>query len=383
MPSLRRSATLVAAVVVAVTSSAVAAPAEAPVVDIATTGNDSELVKTLSITRRAGAEPRVVMSLAPRALPDLAVGDRLEITAEMQVTTNCGYRSPRCVGPIYHYDPRVAARLVLAGDAGATSGPGTLQLGRAEREVCTQGKPHREHHCVLVFRGTTIDLNNPGRLPCALDACYLNLVADAHQARAGRGDLIMVGGQRPDGKIPQDRGRINVVRYRGTRATEFTTLTATAPLRDRLRPDFRRRVVFSRRLDGLRDGEQLAVAAAISLDISHLRYALRDSTRLILAESPRDTRQSAFVKHHALLRGEISENNGSNCTQDERACTSRKVGVLEMRRDVVRGDDSVPLYVNLVTVVGPKAAEAKPKDRVIVKRRGGIAVTRFPPNVNG
>ena len=54
-----------------------------------------------------------------------------------------------------------------------------------------------------------------------------------------------------------------------------------------------------------------------------------------------------------------------------------------MRRDVVRGGDSVPLYVNLVTVVGPKAAEAKPKDRVIVKRRGGIAVTRFPPNVNG
>jgi hypothetical protein len=136
--------------------------------------------------------------------------------------------------------------------------------------------------------------------------------------------------------------------------------------------------VYSRRLDGLRDGEQLAVAAAITLDIAHLRYALRDSTRLILADSPRATRQSASVKHVAHGRGEIAENNGSNCTHLERLCVSRKVGVLEMRRDATK-----PLYVNLVTVVGPKAAKAKPKDRVIVRRQGGIDVTRFPPRVNG
>jgi hypothetical protein len=374
------------AVVVAIgllVTAAGAAPAEAPLVRVATTGNDSELVKTLPITQRGGAEPRVVMSLTPKELPDLASGDRLAITAEMQVTTNCGYKSPRCVGPIYHYDPRVTARLILAGDARKTGGAGTVQVGRAEREVCTQRKPHREHHCVLVFTGTRVDLNNAARLPCELDECHINLVADSHHGRARRGDLIMVGGQRPDGRIPQDRGRINVTRYRNARPGDFTTLRTPAPLRTRLEPDFRRRVVFSRRLDGLREGEQLAVAAAISLDISHLRYALRDSTRLILAESPRDTRQSAFVKHHALLRGEISENNGSNCTQDERACTSRKVGVLEMRRDVERGGRPVALYVNLVTVVGPKAAKARARDRVVVKRRGGVEVTRFPPRVNG
>ena len=364
-------------------SAAAAAPAETPLVRVATTGNDSELVKTLPITRRGGAEPRVVMSLGPNAMPDLALGDHVEVTAEMQVTTNCGYESPRCVGRIYHYDPRVTARLVLAPDARTTGGPGAIQLGDAEREVCTQRKPHREHHCVLVFQGSRADLSSADRLPCDLDGCHINLVADAHQARARRGDLIMVGGQRPNGHIPQDRGRINVIRYRGTRPADFRALTTADALRNRLEPDFRRRVVYSRRLDSLSDGEQLAIAADITLDISHLRYALRDSTRLILAESPRDTRQSAFVKHHALLRGEISENNGSNCTQDEPACTSRKVGVLEMRRDVERGGDPVPLYVNLVTVVGPKAAKARPDDRVIIRRSGGIEVTRFPPRVNG
>ncbi len=361
-----------------------ARPAEGPLVQVATTGNNSELVKTLPITSRTGSSPRVVMSMGPRTLPSLAAGDRLEVTAEFQVTDNCNYRSARCVGRIYHYDPRVRARLVLAASASATGGAGTLQLGHYERETCTQHKPNREHHCVLVFTGSRLDLTDPAALPCELDACHLNLVADAHEEQARHGDLIMVGGQRPNGHIPQDRGRINVVRYRDAVPGDFRAETTTTRLRTRLRPNFHRRVVYSRRLDGLRDGEQLAIGAQITLDISHLRYALRDSTRLILADSPRATRSSAFVKNVALGRGEIAENNGSNCTQDERLCVSRKVGVLEMRRDAVNGAGRpVPLYVNLVTVVGPKAAKAKPKDRVIVRRRGAIDVTRFPPRVNG
>lgn len=348
---------------------------------MATTGDDSELVKTLSITRRG--EPNVVMSMGPTVLPDLAEGDLLELTAEMQVTTNCNYRSPRCVGPIYHYNPRLSARLVIASTPTAMSGPRTMAIGATKREVCTQRKPHREHHCVLVFTGARVDVAAAG-LPCKLDRCYVNLVAEARHPRAGRGDLIMVGGQRPDGHIPQDRGRINAIRYRDARPADFRTLTTSERLRSALRPDFRRRVVYSRRLDGLRDGEQLAVGATITLDISHLRYALRDSTALFLADSPRATSSSAFVKSVAHSRGEISENNGSNCTQDERLCTSRKVGVLEMRRDAVTNSGRpVPLFVNLVTVVGPKAAEAHRRDRALVRRSGEVVVTRYPPRVNG
>ena len=56
---------------------------------------------------------------------------------------------------------------------------------------------------------------------------------------------------------------------------------------------------------------------------------------------------------------------------------------IAFRDAVTESGHPVALYVNLVTVVGPKAAKAKPRDRVVVRRRGGIAVTRFPPRVNG
>lgn len=365
------------------TRPASAAAGVAPEVRVATTGSDSELVKRLPITRRRGVHERVVMSLGPDSLPSLAEGDRLSVTAEFQVTGNCASPDPRCTGPIYHYDPIVRARLVLAADDRTAGGPGTVALGKVKRETCTQRRPDYEHHCVLVFTDDGLDLDEPSRLPCPLDACYLNLVADAHHPAAGSGDVVIVGGLRPNGKIALDRGRINVVRYRDSAESDFRTLSTSRPARRRLRPDFRRRVAFSQPLTGLRAGEQLAVLATMRTDVSRLRYAVRTSARLILAASPRATRQGEFVKRHALERGEISENNGSNCTQSAGTCITRKVGVLEMRRDALGASGQrVPLYVNLVTVLGPKVRKARPADRVVL-RRGGITVVRFPPSVNG
>ena len=94
---------------IAIAAAAGAGAGEPPQVRVATTANNSELVKTLPITRRAGAEKRVVMSMKPGPLPDLATGDRLRVTAELQVTNNCNFRSPRCVGPVYHYAPMITA----------------------------------------------------------------------------------------------------------------------------------------------------------------------------------------------------------------------------------------------------------------------------------
>ncbi len=369
--------------VVGAASTAPATDRSPPLVRVATTGNGSERVDTLAITRRPRARERVVISMRPPRLPSLEPGDRVRVTAEVQMTGNCGHRDPRCRGPIYHYAPSLRARLVLAADPRTTRGPGAAPIAAPERETCTQRRPDYEHHCVLVFTAAGFRITDPGRLPCPLDACYVNLVASADHPRAGSGDLVTVGGLRPDGSIPQDRGRINVVRYRGATGRDVEVSSTSRPETRRLAPDLRRRVAFSRRLVGLREGEQLAVEAALRTDVSHLRYAVRTSARLILAESPRATRQHAFVKHRALMQGEISENNGSNCTQDEGICTGRKVGVLEMRRDSVRGDGRpVPLYVNLVTVLGPKVRKALPGDRVIL-RGGGIAVTRFPPHLRG
>ena len=367
----------------AIAAAAGAGAGDPPQVRVATTGNNSELVKTLPITRRAGAEKRVVMSMKPGTLPDLAVGDRLRVTAELQVTNNCNFRSPRCVGPVYHYAPMITAGLVLARDPTTTSGAGTLALAKPQRETCTQRRPDYEHHCVLTFTGGELTVRDPRRLPCPLERCHINVVADVHHPRAHRGDLLMVGGQRPDGTIPQDRGRINVVRLRGTTATDYERSSIAEPLRRRVAPDVKRRVVYSLRLDGLVEGEQLDVHASTRVDISHLRYAVRSSARVILAEAPRDVRQSDFVKAHANYRGEISENNGSNCTQDEGTCVAHKVGVVEMRRSALdAGGRPVPLYINVVTVFGPKVREARGGDRVLVRRRAGIDVTRFPAELN-
>jgi hypothetical protein len=354
-----------------------------PQVRVATTGNDSERVKTLPITGRRVSERRVVMSMGPHRLPSLATGDRLQVTADFQVTGNCRTRGPRCVGSVYHYDPEVSARLILARHATTTGGRDALPLTPVKHDTCTQRRPDYEHHCVLVFSRGALAVGDGAGLPCPLDACYVNLVADAHHPHASRGDRIMVGGLKPNGKIPQDRGRINVVRYRHASPADARATATEHRLHRRLPPDFSRRVVLSKRLDGLMDGEQLSVLADVRNDVSHLPYAVRTSTRLILADSPHETRSSAFVKAHAFGHGEISENNGSNCTQAKGTCTYRKVGVLEMRRDSVdHTGRPKPLYVNLVMVVGPKVRRAHGRDRVIV-RHGEIDVLRFPAALNG
>jgi hypothetical protein len=354
-----------------------------PMVAVATTGNDSELVKTLGITRDPGARKEVVISLGPGPMPDLARGDRVRVTAELQVTGNCASKDPRCRGPIYHYNPRVRARLVLAPDAHTTSGPQAAPISDVERETCSQRRPQYEHHCVLVFTRAGFRVGHPRRLPCAPEKCHVNLVADVHHPRADEGDLLMVGGLRPDGSIPQDRGRINAVRYRDASPPSFQTVRATEPLERRIPPDFRRRVVFSAPLEGLERAEQLSVSARMLADVSSVPYAVRTSARLILARSPEATTQGSYVKRHARLKGEISENNGSNCTQPEGRCATRKVGVLEMRRDAVdRQGREVALYVNLVAVMGPKVRKADQPDRVRI-RGGGIEAVRFPPAVNG
>ena len=351
-------------------------------VRVATTGNHSELVKTLPVTNRKGGSERVVMSMKPGRLPGLQSGDRLRFTAEMQVTVNCGFPSPRCVGPVYRYDPIVRARLVLAPDAGTMSGPDALPLTGHEVDACTQRHPHREHHCVLTFNRGGLIIRDPAELPCPLDACYVNMVAGAHNPDARPGEVVLVGGNKPDGSIPQDRGRINAIRYRGVSAPDFEVASTQAVRDDELPPDFKRYVAFSLRLDGLSEGEQLDVDAFIKTAIKQVPYAVRSSARLILSDRPNGTKQGRFVKRIAESNGEISENNGSNCTQDKPYCIAEKVGVLQIKRDAVNGrGNPVPLYVNMVVVYGPKVLSAKAGDRIDILE-GEIAVRRFPPEVN-
>ena len=336
-------------------------------VRVATSGSYSERIEKLPISRDPGAEKRVVMSLGPRKLPRLRRGDKLKLSSEVQVTLNCNERMRRCIGPPYHYDPEVAVRLVLARSAGSERG---LQVGRTKRADCRQRHP-REHHCVLVITGAGLRVDDPRKLPCPPDRCFVNLVIDASNPKAGTDDVLIVGGNKPDGSIPQDRGRINAVllhpgnaRYPRPRHTR-TRVTPELPL------DLKRHVVYSQRLRNLEAGQQLAVEAEVVTDRNHLRYSVRTSSQLILADSRTGTEPGRLSKRLGG-KGEISEANGFNCTADRDTCTTRKVGVLRLARDAPRR-----VYVNLVMIVGPKRLEAKPGDRYEVRRRGGLSVTRY------
>ena len=124
--------------------------------------------RTRSCARRSRSPPtrapaRVVMSMGPRQLPSLADGDRLELSAELQLTTDCVVREPRCAGMPYRYSPVAQAQLVLAANRRTAARARALPLGRPQREVCGQRPPHREHHCVIVFDGVSHEFEQGSR----------------------------------------------------------------------------------------------------------------------------------------------------------------------------------------------------------------------------
>lgn len=334
---------------------------------VATSGSYSERIEKLPITRRTGAEERVVMSLGPKRLPRLRRGDRLKVSSEVQVTLNCNEPMKRCIGPPYHYDPEVAVRLVLARSADAKRG---RPLSATKRAVCQQKHP-REHHCVLVFTDGGLRVNEPRRLPCPPDRCFVNLVIGASNPRAGKRDVLIVGGNKPDGSIPQDRGRINAVLLHPGNGDYPRPRRSRARVTPELPLDLKRHVVYSQKLRNLDAGQQLAVEAEAVTDRSGLPYSVRTSAELILADR-RSATEPGPLSRRLGGGGEISEANGFNCTAERDSCTTRKVGVLRIARSAPR-----PVFVNLVMIVGPKRLEADPGDRYEVRRRGGLAVTRY------
>ena len=194
---------------------------------------------------------------------------------------------------------------------------------------------------------------------------------DAHHRRASRGDVLLIGGNRPDGSIPQDRGRVNAVVWRRGSGDFPEPRVTRRRTRRSMKLDKRRRVVYSQRIDHLREGDGLDVTATAFTDRSHLPYSTITAAQIILAEGPREASSGAVAKR-VIRGGEITESNGYNCTRNKRVCISRKAGVAEVMKDARQ-----PLYVNLVMLAGPKRSAAAAGDRQRVLRRGGLAVTHL------
>lgn len=345
---------------------------ERDVVRVATSGSYSERVEKLPITRKAGDEERVVMSLTPRQLPSLAKGDKLKLSSEVQVTLNCPDRMERCVGPPYKYDPEVAARLVLAKSADSRRG---VQIGRTKKASCQQRRP-RQHHCVYVITDAAKRIGKLKKLPCPRDACFVNLVMGASNPRARKNDVLIVGGNKPSGAIPQDRGRINAVLFSPGEGNYPRPRKTRERITPQLPLDLKRHVVYSQKLRNVRAGQQIAVAADVVTERTGLPYSVRTSSQLILAGSRDEVEPGPFARRLGG-KGEIGEANGFNCTRDHKTCTTRKVGVLRFARSARTKGRSRPVFVNLVMIAGAKRVDPADGDTYEVLKRGGLSVTRY------
>jgi hypothetical protein len=362
------------------------------IVRIGTTRDDSELVRTLPIARRDGKAERVVMSLGPSRLPTLRPGDRATASAEVEVSTTCLERSRRCIGRPYRFNPLVSAELVLANESGLTRGPHAMPISRRKSIRCHQQRPNRNHHCVIVFSHVKHVVRRNNR-PCGGLHCHLNLVMSASHPTSRRGDRVVVGTDTADGRVAQDRGRVNLVRFRdpeGTTGSKPVTSAGRAetPLTDSLpvaRPGKppQKQVVYSMQLADATKGEMLSVAGNVETSIGHLDSNVHLGSRLILAPSATATTPGAVGRAFGNPHGEISEGNGFNCTQGpsafETPCATRKVGVQRIRRDAVDPEGQpVPLYVNLV--VGATATLREPGGKFAQVTGGSLKVIRYAPS---
>jgi hypothetical protein len=149
-------------------------------------------------------------------LAALHKGDILRTTDEVQLSTTCiDFNAVRCIGRHYAFSPREDARIVLADRRSAMGGDHVMAIAQARSLRCHQPLPNRNHHCVLVFPPTETKICHPNRLPCRADACRLNLVVEADHPRARDGQVVLIGADRPDGTVRQDKGRLSATVLHG------------------------------------------------------------------------------------------------------------------------------------------------------------------------
>jgi hypothetical protein len=342
-------------------------------------------VKAIPIATQQYANERVAMSLGPDQLGQIQNGDRLWASAEVQVSTTCVERGPRCIGRRYDFNPWITARLVLAATPEPTAAG--IPLSGEATVHCKQRRPNRNHHCPLVLPNLETTVVDTATLPCPATGCYANLIVGAWAKKARRGNRVVLGGDLPDGGVVQDKGRLNVViRPSGAEppieSTSATLVNASVPVSENQRET--RRVIHSVEIAGAGAGDVLAFDTAYLAGIEHLFFNTFIGSRVVIADSPTSTKPSRLAKEIVQFDAKATETNGFNCTQGRSGyrtpCTVAKAGAIGIDRDAVdRRGQPMPLYVNVVSAVAPKlSVDAKPEDFVTVSPISGLRVFRFP-----
>jgi hypothetical protein len=120
------------------------------------------------------------------------------------------------------------------------------------------------------------------------------------------------------------------------------------------------------------------VKAGVTTDVSLLPHNVNVSSRVVLADDPLSTDPGVIGAQVSKLDGEITENNGFNCTHRTTPCASTKLGVIE-----ISANADVPLYVNVVVNIARIGGTSPPGTFLPVTEAGGLEVTRYPANVKG
>ena len=228
-------------------------------------------------------------------------------------------------------------------------------------------------------------------LPCAPNACYLNLIVEATSRKAKRGNKIVLGGDQPDGSVQQDKGRLNLVQAHPIVPAPQTVQTSalvepTLPLT--IGDSEKRRVVYSLPIVAPQQGEVLTFDTSFLAGISALRFNTFISSRVILGVSPTSAKSTGLAKRATAYKGQGTESNGFNCTLGPSGyanpCTTIKAGALQITRKfkTVYGEEPTTLYLNVLAGAKPLLPGKKVTDDEFVSLGAtdeGLIAARYTP----
>jgi hypothetical protein len=347
-----------------------------------TTGRSAELRKTIPISRSSGQQPRVVLSLGPDRLPTLKRGDHIQARAEVTITTTCVEHLPRCIGDSYGYDPKLEARIVIGPSRNAV-GRRTKPLSRWVRVTCSQHRPDRNHHCPLVIDQAGTTIKRLGRLPCKPKKCHVNVVVNASNPSAGRGQVVVVGADKPNGTVEGGKARLATAVSRAHPGVSSSRHRTTHLRTHSLPPSFDKgnRVVLSQRLSKLKKGDVLLVRSRQRTAIGQqLPYFI--SSQIIVSTRRGAIAPSAIARRSVSRLGTFSESNGFNCTPGasgfKSPCITRKTGIAAvLRTPRNKAGHRRRLYVNVISRSFPKLAQDRSHFKAARVLAGRLEVQRL------
>ena len=310
-------------------------------------------------------------------LPDLRPGDRILVSAELEVTTDCR-QPPGCADTPYQYDPSVEFGLILAASGtAATPDPATAIL-LAPPQVRTV--THDRHHDVFVFDNAAFTVP-PSGLPWS-GPSFVNATVAAWHPQAQQGQILIMGQNSPSGRPKGDMCGLSVARLRPGTLTQPTALRTErrhAPTVPVITNSPQKRVVYSKRVDNLKRREQLRIRAQLKTRSAHLGYKVRTTVEVFLSEGQTSTDPGNEAKRVCPDDDpQISRGNGKNTLPTDNPMRSLKTGVKRIAKDA-----RVPLYVNVMVTTGDPDRKAGPRDELNIVPGGFLAVTRYPPGMAG